>query len=182
MAMSSEKAEEPSGRWPRMSSGEAADECPGEPGLEATGDGPDDAEHEDRVRDGIADLQVWDNGELSERSHHGERRGDDRVACGDSIPGWRADGRAQDGGGRDDGVTARSTRKYPTGPLAAAMRRSAYAESRWAADARAPAPPVAGARRASRPADVFHVKRRTARRAVRGVSRETPGKHAMSRR
>ena len=40
---------------------EAADECPREPGLEATGDGPDDTEHEDRVRDGVADLQVWDD-------------------------------------------------------------------------------------------------------------------------
>ena len=56
--------------------GEAPDERPGEASLQAKRDGPDDPEHQDRVKNGVTDLQVRDDRELCERGHHGERRGD----------------------------------------------------------------------------------------------------------
>ena len=83
--------------------GEAADEGPGEAGLEAAGDGPDDTEDQDRMKDGVADLQIRDDGELCERGHHGKRRGDDELHVGvrssadEPTVGRKADGDRDDG-------------------------------------------------------------------------------------
>ena len=77
--MSSENDDEPSGRWVRMSRARPPTKAQVRPDFEAADDGRDDTEDEDGVRDGVADLQVWDNGELNERGHHGERRGDGEL-------------------------------------------------------------------------------------------------------
>ena len=61
---------------------ENADEGPREPGLEAAGDDPGDAEHQRRVKDGVADPQVRNDRELSERRQHRQRRGKNELHVG----------------------------------------------------------------------------------------------------
>ena len=79
MAMRSAKADEPSGRWPRMSSARPPTKAQMSPASRPPAMTQTTPMHEHGVQGGVTDLQIWDDGELCERGHHGDRRGDDEL-------------------------------------------------------------------------------------------------------
>ena len=120
---------------------------------------------EDQVRDGIADLQVRGDRELSERGDHGERRGNDESHVADRSPADEPTVGANVDGPRRRRDSSSSIAKYPTRPLAGAIVRSAYG----GVDGDGPGQPL------------FHVKHAVRAGKRRGERRDRHADHPAER-